>query len=83
MAKVSRLPLSVKQAAAGTARDLLVALRNQIAEQIDEGVPARDLAALSRRLMEIRREIEEIDAQQVEDGVGKAAATPDERWDAG
>lgn len=83
MGKVSPIRQTVKAAAAGSSRDLLVALRDQIAEQVDEGVPPRDLASLSRRLMEIRREIEEIDAQEQEDGVGAAAATPDERWDAG
>ena len=78
-----RKPRSVRRAAAGSRRDLLVALRDQIAEAIDAGVPARDLAALSRRLLEITRDIEAIDAEEGGDNVGDAAATPDEPWSAG
>lgn len=50
-------------AAGGSARDLLVATRNRIAKTLDEpNCPARDQASLSRRLLEIRKEIEAIDA---------------------
>ena len=41
---------------------------------------ARDLAALSRRLLEIAEDIEAIDAEGGVDDVGNAAATPDEEW---
>ena len=75
-----RTPRSVKRAAARSRRDLLVALRDQIAEAIDAGVPARDLAALSRRLLEITRDIEAIDAEEGGDDVGEAAETPDQPW---
>jgi hypothetical protein len=69
---------SIAEAAAhGTQRDLLVAMRDRIAADLDEGVPARDLASLTKRLMEITREIATIDAQEKGDAVGDAAATPD------
>lgn len=57
-------PKSIVQAAAGdSSRDLLVAMRNRIAKTLDEpNCPARDQASLSRRLLEIRKEIEAIDA---------------------
>lgn len=57
-------PLTIVEAAdQGTARDLLVAMRNRIAKTLDEpNCPARDQASLSRRLLEIRKEIEAIDA---------------------
>ncbi|QIG57672.1 terminase small subunit [Arthrobacter phage Shoya] len=74
---------SVKSAAAGSYRDLLVALRDNIAGQIDEGIQARDLAALSRRLLEISKEIEGIDAADKGDDIGEAAVTPDEEWGSG
>lgn len=77
------LPLSMKAAAAGSYRDLLVALRDNIAGQIDEGIQARDLAALSRRLLEISKEIEAIDAADNGDDIGEAAVTPDEEWGSG
>lgn len=77
-----RRPMSVKAAAeAGERRDLLVALRARIAADIDDAnTPPRDLAALSRRLLEIAREIEALDADTEVDDIGEAAATPDEEW---
>ena len=75
-----RAPRSVKDAAARSQRALLVALRDSIAEAIDTGVPARDLASLSRRLIEIAAAIEAIDAEDWGDDVGEAAATPDAPW---
>lgn len=74
---------SVKSAASsGKYRDLLVALRDNIATQIDEGIQARDLASLSRRLLEISKEIEALDAAENGDDIGEAAVTPDEEWSA-
>lgn len=65
----------------GNRRDLLVALRARIAQTVeDPNTPPRDLAALSRRLLEIAKEIEAIDADDQGDDVGAAAATPDEQW---
>lgn len=57
-------PRNILEAAGtGSARDLLVAMRNRIAKTLDEpNCPARDQASLSRRLLEIRKEIEAIDA---------------------
>lgn len=80
-APVRKAP-SVKAAAdSGTRRDLLVALRARIASDIDNpNTPPRDLAALSRRLLEIAREVEALDAEAGADDIGEAAATPDERW---
>jgi hypothetical protein len=77
-----RQALSVKRAAdSGERRHLLVALRGRIAADIDNpGTPPRDLAALSRRLLEIVKEIELLDAEARLDDIGEAAATPDEDW---
>lgn len=73
--------MSIYDAAAhGSRRDLLVAMRDKIALDLDDGVPPRDLASLSRRLLEITREIESIDAAEEGDDVADAAATPDESW---
>ncbi|MBK6556207.1 MAG: hypothetical protein IPG16_02975 [Comamonadaceae bacterium] len=55
-------------AASGSARDLLVAMRARIAKAVeDPNTPARDLAALTKRLIEVVRDIEAIDARD-EDG---------------
>lgn len=82
-AKTAKIPTnyaSVRGAAGASRYELLVALRDNIAGEIDGGVPPRDLAALSRRLMEIVKDIEAIDAAEEGDDVGDAAATPDEQW---
>lgn len=71
---------TVAGAAGRSYRDLLVALRGNIADQIDAGVQPRDLAALSRRLLEISKEIADIEAGENGDEVGEAAVTPDEKW---
>lgn len=74
---------TVTQAAAdGTMRDLLVAMRARTAKAVeDPNTPARDLAALTRRLLEIAREIEAIDAADREEAVESGTAK-DEAFDA-
>jgi hypothetical protein len=74
--------LTVTQAAStGTARELLVAMRDRVATDVENpNTPARDLAALTRRLMDITKEIEAIDAREGEDD--GPAQTPDDDWDA-
>jgi hypothetical protein len=77
-------PKTVTEAAKnGTTRELLSATRDRIAVAVeDPNTPARDLAALSKRLMETVREIEAIDARseesesdaEVEDGKFDSAA---------
>lgn len=78
----TKKPLGVKAAAeAGDRRQLLVALRARIAQAVeDPKTLPRDLAALSRRLLEIAKEVEAIDADTEGDDIGTAAATPDEEW---
>lgn len=75
--------LTITEAAArGTIRQQLVALRERVAKTVeDPNCPARELAALSRRLMEITKEIEAIDVRDAEEA-GGGAATPDEDWEA-
>jgi signal transduction histidine kinase len=65
-------------AATGVRRELLVALRARIARDIDDpNTPARDLASLSRRLLEVAKEIEVLDSRDEGDDVGQAASTGD------
>jgi len=58
-------PKTVTEAAAdGSTRELLVAMRARIAKAVeDPNTPARDLAALTKRLVEVVRDIEAIDAR--------------------
>jgi len=77
-------PMTVSEAAdKGSTRDLLVAMRARIAKAVgDADTPARDLAALTKRLVEVVRDIEAIDARteeaeshaHVEDGKFEASA---------
>ena len=61
----SKKPKTVAQAAkSGTPRELLVAMRDRIAETVSQSnCAARDLAALTKRLQDIARDIESIDAR--------------------
>lgn len=72
--------MSVFAAAQQGRRELLIAMRDQIAQRLDEGVAARDLASLSRRLMEIDHELEQVTAEEEGDAIGEAAQTPDAPW---
>ena len=61
----------------------LVVMRARLARAVgNKGTSPRDLAALTRRLAEVVREIAAIDSAQGEgDELGEAAATPDEQFE--
>jgi hypothetical protein len=66
----------------GTTRELLVATRTRIAKAVeDPNTPARDLAALTKRLFEVVRDIEAIDARDEQES-GDAGDVPDANFDA-
>ena len=79
----ARRALSITQAAeAGDARQLLVAMRARVAKTVEDvNCPPRDLAALTRRLQEINREIEAIDAIAAQEAREDVVIT-DEAFDA-
>lgn len=61
--------------------DELRAMRRRIAAAMDDpATPARDLAALSRRALEIRREIDDVDRRAAEEAEDDADI-PDEAWE--
>lgn len=76
---------SVFEAASdGTRLELLVTMRARVAKAVDDpNTLPRDLAALTRRLLEIADEIATIEAQMElsEDSVAAAAALPDDEFD--
>jgi hypothetical protein len=82
--KSSKPASSVTQAVVdGDQRAQLVAMRARIARAIDEpNIRGADLAALSRRLLEIAKEIEAIDARLAEEAREDAESTPDDAWEA-
>lgn len=77
-----RKPVTVAEAAEkGSHRDLLVAMRERIARAVsDPDCPPRDLAALTRRLQDIAKEIEVIDLRTKEEAQEDAVSV-DEEWD--
>lgn len=59
---------SVSQAAKGSQRELLVAMRDRIATAVTKpDCPPRDLASLTKRLADIAKEIESLDARAIDD----------------
>lgn len=76
-------PRSVTAAAeSGNAKELLLALRARVARAVeDPNCPPRDLAALSRRLQDIGRDIEAIVAREKQEAAEDADGHPDEAWD--
>lgn len=77
-------PKTITEAAdSGTTRELLVAMRARIAKAVeDANTPARDLAALTKRLVEVVRDIEAIDARDADDEPASEARPVDEALDA-
>lgn len=75
--------MSVSEAAeSGDRMAELLAIRRVVSRHIDSPATlARDLAALTRRLMEISREIEALKNESEGDAIGNAADSPDETFD--
>ena len=76
-------PRTVAQAAAsGTYRDLLVAMRERIAQAVSSpDCPPRDLASLTRRLNDIAKEIDSLDLRAKQEAVEGGSSGADETWD--
>jgi hypothetical protein len=71
-------PGFVDEVESGDRKRTLLALRRHIAERIEEGVPARDLAALSLRLVQLTEELDAFDADDgttPEDELARRRAT--------
>jgi hypothetical protein len=72
----------VEATTSGNRRDVLLALQAVLASAVDNTeTPPRDLAALSKRLLEVMDDIDVIDRKLSEDEIGQAADTPDEHFD--
>ena len=76
--------LTVSEAAkTGSHKALLISTRDRIARTVDNpDCPPRDLAALTRRLTDISKELEAIAARDAEEDEGASADTDDDSWDA-
>lgn len=78
-----KTPTTVAEAVeSGTQREQLVAMRTRIAKAIDDpNIRGADLAALSRRLLEISREIDAIDVAEKQEAA-EDVQVADEAFDA-
>ncbi len=66
----------------GTERDLLVAMRDRVAQAVaDPECPKRDLASLTLRLANIVKDIKALDSAGGDDEIGEAANLPDGQFD--
>lgn len=77
----ARASHTIRNAAnSGDRRRLLVAMRNRIADDLDSGrIASRDLASLTKRLMDIAAEIERIDKGESKDNpIAEALDTADD-----
>jgi hypothetical protein len=74
----------VQSATRGGYSDMLTALQLRLSVACEDvNTPARDLAALSRRLIEVSRELETLKAgDEGHDPIAAAARTPEEPWGA-
>lgn len=77
-------PVTLTDAAGvGDARAMLVAMREIVAARVqDRNTSPRDLASLTRRLMEINNDIQALDSAAGDGDIGEAAATPDAAFNA-
>lgn len=74
-------PMTAAEAALnGSPRDLLETLLRVVCEQIDFGVPPRDLASLSKRAMELRDELAKLATAEDGDTIADAADEADTPW---
>ena len=74
--------LSITEAAErGTQRELLSAMVDEGARLLQIGCSPRDFASISKRVMDMTREIEALDARAAEDA-DDGRATPDDAWTA-
>lgn len=78
----SRRAKTVAEAAdAGSTREMLVAMQTRIAKAVDDpNTAARDLASLTKRLVEVTRDIEAIDVKDSQET--DSGETGDESWQA-
>ena len=68
--------MSLSEEAAKGRLEGLVALRGRLAEELEAGAQARDVAALSRQFTDVLAQIDELSAGA--SGAGKAASPLDE-----
>lgn len=81
--KPARRLTITEAAASGDQLALLVAMRDRLARAVqDEDCPPRDLAALTRRLDDIAKQIKALTVEAEEEARERSGPSADEEWDA-
>lgn len=82
--RAPRKPLTITEAVdAGDRLAEMMATHRRVAKAVqDEGTPARDLASLTRRQLELSKEIEALKRQKDEEESDAGGTSEDEAWDA-
>lgn len=78
-----KVPTTVSEAAAnGTTLELLTNMRSRIARTVDDpNTMPRDLAALTKRLADLAKDIDAIKAREAQEGGAGAGPVADEAFD--
>jgi hypothetical protein len=74
--------ITLSEAASGSDREFLEALRDHLAATLDDSPPPHVIAGLTKQLMEVRKELAVIASTEGLDDIGGAVATPDAPFDA-
>jgi hypothetical protein len=74
-------PMTLKTATEKSERQLLVTMRAKIASEIDCGVPPHTLAPLSRQLLDIDKQIRQIDVRASQESDAHANGAVDDTFD--
>ena len=81
MAAFGDVPSILDAAQSGDERLLLVAMRDTLAAAIDGCTSMRDLAALTRRLMEVTKDLDALDAREEIEKTGLRLVDSEEPFD--
>jgi hypothetical protein len=73
---------AIRDAAGQTDREFLTALRDHLASTLDGTPPPHTIAGLMKQLMDVRRELAQLDSAEGGDDIGDATSTPDAEFDA-
>lgn len=72
---------AIRDAAGQSDREFLIALRDHLALTLDGTPPPHTIAGLTKQLMDVRRELAQIESAEGGDDLGDAASTPDVDFD--
>lgn len=73
--------ITLSEAASGSDREFLEALRDHLAATLDDTPPPHVIAGLTKQLMEVRKELAILASTEGGDNIGEAVNVPDADFD--